>query len=176
MSGPAAEFDPTSEPPRFIAEVRNYWAGKCSGDRLPSRADIRPSELKSWLPHVLLVDAVNDSTDFLYRLVGTRIARDFTASPTGRLMSEALQPFGDETVASTIATYRRVVTTRAPLRIRGSGAIYGQRSKFFDAVLMPLSDDGETVNRVFGGFFFEWDHDSAYDYVPGKTLPLSARG
>jgi len=77
-------------------------------------------------------------------------------------MSELLAPFGDETVNATLNTYRTVLATRAPLRVRGAGEWYNQEPKYFDALLMPLSDDGGDVNMIFGAFFFEWDHEAKF--------------
>jgi hypothetical protein len=156
---PAVRIDPPVDAPRLIGEVRQYWLGKRAGLRLPSRTELRPSELKAWLPHVLLADAINDGADFRYRLVGTRIAQDFSLPPTGRLMSDVLANYGEQAVRETIRMYRRVVEDAAPLHIRGSGEWYAQDAKTFDAILMPLADDGVRVNMIFGAFVFDWDKD-----------------
>ncbi len=72
-------------------------------------------------------------------------------------MSESLAPFGAQTAMRTIQTYATVITRRAPLRIRGTGALFAQDAKQFDALVAPLSDDGRTVNMILGTFLFEWD-------------------
>ena len=76
-------------------------------------------------------------------------------------MSQALAPFGPATVRRTIETYAKIVTRRAPLRIRGAGSLYAQNAKLFDALLAPLSDDGIRVNMILGTFQFEWDIGAA---------------
>ena len=68
----------------------------------------------------------------------------------------ALAPFGAETVAATLEIYRAAMAKGEPLRIRGDGAWFGQDPKYFDAILAPLSDDGEAVNMLFGAFIFKW--------------------
>jgi hypothetical protein len=104
--------------------------------------------------------SVDGGLDFRYRLVGGELQRYFKVNPTGRLMSEALAPFGAETATRTIHTYASAVARRMPLRVRGSGAFFGQDAKLFDALLTPLSDDGETVNLILATFVFEWDFKS----------------
>jgi hypothetical protein len=153
----AIEIEPAGDAPRLIRDVRAYWAGKCAAGRLPAREQIKPTELKAWLPHILLVDAEADYADFRYRLVGSAIAQDFRLPPTGRLMSDVLAPFGADSVAETLRIYRRVAEGAAPLRIRGSGDWFSQGAKTFDAILAPLSDDGVRVNMIFGAFVFVWD-------------------
>ena len=157
MNLPALELDPKDAVPAVIGAVRDYWASKCRGARLPSREQIRPAEIKAWLPHILLVDVLEGGADFRYRVVGTRIMQDFTTSPTGRRMSDVIAPFGAPAVNETLRVYRGVVEGRAPLQMRGSGAWYAQGAKTFDAVLAPLSDDGERVNMIFGAFVFVFE-------------------
>lgn len=129
---------------------------------MPSRSDISPSELKSQLPHILLADTVDGGADFRYRLVGTRLRPFFHAEPSGRLMSEALAPFGEATVLATLDIYRGVMERRAPMRITGSGSLFGQDPKLFDAWLAPFSDDGVTANMILGTFIFEWDFEHQF--------------
>jgi hypothetical protein len=170
----AIEIEPAGETPRLIGDVRAYWAGKCVGGRLPAREQIKPTELKAWLPHILLVDVEAGYVDFRYRLVGSAIAQDFRMPPTGRLMSDVLSPFGAESVAETLRIYRRVAEGAAPLRIRGSGDWFSQGAKTFDAVLAPLSDDGVRVNMIFGAFVFAWDEARRAPYESPLVSALKA--
>ena len=161
MAEPRVEYDPDDSEPKLLGFVRRYWHERCSGNAMPRRQDIAPSDLKAHLRHILLADVIDGGMDFRYRLVGTELQRYFEGNPSGRLMSEALAPFGPGTVSRTITTYRSVVQRKKPLRIRGAGALYNQDAKTFDALLAPLSDGGETANMVFGAFLFEWDGSAA---------------
>jgi hypothetical protein len=167
---PSIEIEPDGPAPRLIDDVRSYWRGKCQGGRLPNRDHIHPSELKAWLPHILLVDVVDGYADFRYRLVGTAIAQDFRLPPTGRLISDVISPFGQRSVDETLRIYRRVAETAQPLQIRGSGAWFAQGAKTFDAILAPLSNDGTTVNMIFGAFVFTWEESRAAPHLS----PLAA--
>jgi len=129
---------------------------------MPGRNDISPAQLKTQLPHVLLVDVIDGGADFRYRLVGTQLRSFFPVEPSGKLMSEAIAPFGDQTSVATLGAYRSVVDRRIPLRLTGGGSWYGQKTKLFDAYLAPLSDDGTTPNMVLGTFVFEWDRDMQF--------------
>ncbi len=155
---PGVEIDRAGEWPPVLSIVRDYWQTKRGARAIPGRSDVSPAELKAQLPHILLADVIEDGKDFRYRLVGDQLGKFFPESPAGRLMSESIAPFGEETVRATLAIYGQVVERRAPLRITGSGAFYGQDPKLFDAYLAPLSNDGVRVNMILGTFVFLWDH------------------
>ena len=157
MAGQRIEIDPSSEEPSLLSGVREYWTAQRGGRDMPGRRDINPAELKPHLPYVLLVDVFDGGADFRYRLVGSRLHPYFSGNPTGRSMREVLAPFGHDTVERTIAVYTDVVKRRAPMRIRGPGALFSQNAKQFDALLAPLSDNGADVNMIFGTFLFEWN-------------------
>ena len=161
MTEADVEYDPDTLEPQLLAFVRGYWQKQRGAAEMPRRQDIAPSAMKTHLAHILLADVVNGGEDFRYRLVGSELQRYFRGNPTGRLMSEALAPFGPQTVLRTVQTYATAVARRAPLRIRGTGALYAQTAKQFDALLAPLSDDKGAVNMVLGTFLFEWDFRAA---------------
>jgi hypothetical protein len=151
------EIDPDKAEPALLSFLRDYWQDLRGAREMPSRRDIAPSAMKARLPHILLADVIEQGWDFRYRLVGGELQRYFQGNPTGKLMSEALSPFGADTVRRTIETYACVVARRAPVRIRGTGSLYAQNAKLFDALLAPLSDDGTRVSMILGTFLFEWD-------------------
>ncbi len=156
MTDPDTDFNPAIREPAILAFVRDYWQTQRGAAAMPRRQDIAPADMKAYLPNILLADVIGDGQDFRYRLVGSQLQQYFAGNPTGMLMSSVLGVFGQDTVERTIAVYRRVIADRKPLRIRGAGAIYAQRAKTFDALLTPLSDDGEKANIILGTFVFEW--------------------
>lgn len=162
MGGPSVEINPSVPEPDLLTFIRNYWDKQRGARRMPSRMDIMPWDMKAHVPHVLLADVIEGGKDFRYRLVGTQLQNYFAGNPTGKLMSEALASFGADAVKRTIQTYATIVADKKPMRIRGSGAIYAQSAKFFDALLTPLSDDGQNVNIIFGAFVFEWDRKAEF--------------
>lgn len=162
------EIDPDREEPGLLTFVRKYWERQRGARAMPGRMDIIPSDMKIHLPHVLLADVIEGGRDFRYRLVGSQLHRYFAGNPTGRLMSETLAGFGKQTVERTISTYAAVAARRAPMRIRGAGALYAQGPKLFDAMLTPLSDDGVSANMIFGAFIFAWDRDLEFSSARGN--------
>ena len=152
----AVTFNPSNATHAALREAKRYWDEKRGARRMAARSDIRPGELKRWLPQILLVDVLPESADFRYRLIGTKLRPYFPSEATGLLFSEALAPFGKATTAATLGVYRSIVAQRAPALVSGPGTYYARESQFFEAMLMPLSDDDSLVTMIFGAFEFDW--------------------
>jgi hypothetical protein len=105
-------LDPGEITSGMIQRMAGYLARK-RGDRpLSSRADIDPTEIREFLPYVVLVDIQDDPLRVYYRLVGTRIA-EFYGEFTGTWMHD--RPISD--------AYRKVAERiyRASDRNQGAG-------------------------------------------------------
>ncbi|MEK9968735.1 MAG: PAS domain-containing protein [Ferrovibrio sp.] len=132
-----------------LSGLIGYWAGKRQGRRFPARADFDPLELKTLLGHLLMVDVVrgpDDSLRFRYRLFGSEFVFYHGADLTGRWLDEiANAGFRNEL----LALYRGLVTD-GEMRTLSYDYLVGDRRHRFQAVLLPLSNDGKTVNIVLG--------------------------
>jgi hypothetical protein len=167
---PAVEIDRQTDWPENLSFVRDYLLSKRGARSMPGRSDISPAQLKTQLPYVLLADVIDGGADFRYRLVGTELRRFFRGEPSGKRMTEALAPFGAETLETTLQSYRAAVARRAPIRFTGAGSWFGQDLKLFDALLTPLSDDDASVNMILGTFVFVWDPKYQFGNSPDSRL------
>lgn len=63
----------------------SYWVSKHEGDHLPSRADIRPTEIVRHLDHLVIMDITGSPPEFslIVRLIGTHVA-NFYGEITGQ--------------------------------------------------------------------------------------------
>ena len=64
-----------------------YWADLRRDGRLPSRADIRPSDIKSFLPMLSLTEVAGENR-FRIRLAGTGLFGVYGTEITGRTLPE----------------------------------------------------------------------------------------
>lgn len=112
---------------------------------MPSRADIDPAEIITFLPGVILVDIGRDPFRLTYRLVGTREVDARGYDPTG--MSVFEHSIGVDR-REVIENYRLVVEDgrivfdpevirSAEVQLEEVGTLY-----------LPLSTDGKTVDMV----------------------------
>jgi PAS domain len=67
-------FDPDRFKTAPVRRLAAYWLSKCAGERVPRRTDILPEEIVRDLPFVYLVDVLQESLAFRFRLVGTQVA------------------------------------------------------------------------------------------------------
>jgi hypothetical protein len=124
----------------------DYWTGKCGSRRMPARDDIDPSEIFKILPHIYLMDVQQEPLDFRYRLIGTKMDEHMTQRYTGLWMSEIPHQKAPSRIW---ANCRQVVEHGEPLS--GDTPYVGRNKEFLSTedLIMPLSEDGETVDMLF---------------------------
>ncbi len=131
---------------QILADGFAYWKSKSAGGRLPSRADIRPSQIPRLLPNIILLDVVRGpELDFRYRLIGTRVVEHLPSDYTGLCFSE----IDHQRPPSQIwENCRKVAETREPFFARTP--YVGPQSEFRRAedLILPLANDGTTVDTL----------------------------
>lgn len=138
-----------------LAELYSYWAARCGDRRAPARSDIDPIDIPQLLPHLALTEIVpgNDSDTFRirYRLAGTQIEERFGCALTNRYFDEVMQgPFADYITG----LYRRVQEDMAPHYSESRFGPDEAEALCAKRLLLPLSDDQESVNMVLAGVVF----------------------
>jgi hypothetical protein len=130
-----------------VLAVHRYWNEKRAGRAMPARADIEPLELKRFLPGIILIDVVDDLRRYVYRLVGTREVAMRGKDPTGTSMIEG---FFGPSLDEALSIPDTVVSNREPLFLHRNFTAPDGRLGDEELVMLPLSDDGETVNKILG--------------------------
>jgi hypothetical protein len=136
----------------------DYWDRKRAGRPLPSRTDIKPAELKPHLGSIILLEAVPGANDFRYRLIGTRVTDYFLGDATGTTIREAYAQAGmpRSYVDAVIRLHQTVCGNRTIIRVKGPpGEWRGQIYPPFDALYLPLLDDGADANMILTAFTFD---------------------
>lgn len=134
--------------PTLVAAYR-YWNGKRRGRAMPQRADIDPAEIVPLLPHIFMVDVGRDPPLFKYRLIGTAIVEFLGRDFTGRAIDATnYDPAQAAELQKIIAT---AVASARPVACKGTVFyVPGREWMLTEAVLMPLSKDGRTVDIIIG--------------------------
>ena len=151
-----ATSDPAEYLDRCHAAVRalyEYWDGKRGDRRMPARHDIDPTEFVAHLPGIMLVDVVADERRYVYRLVGTREVEARGQDPTGHPVGEKFHGSSRENVLS---NYDRVCRERRPVFDDYHFTAPGGRLLDEQAIFLPLSADGETVNQIMVYTHHRW--------------------
>jgi hypothetical protein len=155
LSGVSSEVDPQHLEHPVLAFLKDYWERKRAGRAMPARADIRPAEMKEHLGWVILVDVFPDLSDFRYRMIGSRVTQYFLQDSTGKTVSEAFASSGEAAVKAALAVHRKSARDRVVLRSHGGAGWLDRSFLDFDAIYLPLSDDGTNVNMILSAFTFD---------------------
>lgn len=138
-----------------LREVRDYWASKRGGRAMPRRADIDPLDLPPpHMPFLSILEVLPDTQDFRFRVIGTGITERLGRDSTGKTVREVYAAADHETREWMLETYQAVVTHRRPVFKRGTLRMVQKEFVDFEAVHLPLSDDGERVSMLFGRTHF----------------------
>src|SRR5580658_4813296 len=154
ITGVITDIDPQNLQHPVLVFLKAYWEQKRAGRPMPSRADIRPAEMKEHLGWIILLDALRDGSDFRYRTIGTRVTQYLLADATGKTISEAMAPYGQEAAAAMLEFHRMAADGKVPVRAHGDADWLGRTFFEVDALFLPLSDDGVQVNMILSAFTF----------------------
>ena len=142
----------------LLRQLYEYWMRKKGARKLPRRRDIDPTELPADLwPHLMLQDVFveNGVVRFRYRVVGQHFRDQIGRPVVGTFSDLALAPLG---------SYARYVITLFTDSVLASTPSYsenlyrpiGQRAMTLTRrIVLPLSEDGESVDKVLSGHVFE---------------------
>jgi hypothetical protein len=142
-------IDPVDLAPE-LREVKDYWNKKRGARDMPRRADVDPAELRRHLPFLFLIDVLDDARDFRFRLLGTEITDMLQRNSTGKTVREVYAHAEPEIMHWMLEVYGMAVTRKSPVLRRGTLGIVRKEFIAFESLHLPLSDDGEHVNMLFG--------------------------
>lgn len=162
--------DPDTLDDPTLSFFLDYWRSKITNRTLPSWRDFSPSEVRSHLRWLIVVDALPEYVDFRYRVVGTSVCDYFLSNGTGKTVAQAFEGMHD-TVHAIVGLYKRACLKEKPVRFTSPASIVaGIFFPSYDSLYVPyLSEaDGGCADRVVGAFVF--DHGSL---GPQRNTPAS---
>ncbi len=123
------------------------WRELCDGRHMPRPRDIDPLRLpKKILPHIALLEIEHTPVFRLrWRLIGTHITAALGRDSTGRYWDEI---YGARAYRQLLTGPAWVVKHRLPVRITGSADFAGKGHIRTESLDLPLSADGQRVDRL----------------------------
>ncbi len=120
---------------RATSRLLAFWE-ECRGERgFPSLSDLRPEVIGDLWQHCFILDAIDDDWGFCY------IGPAYVCVPGGnrRLLFEQAR-----------SCLHQVLRTGEPVVSEACVSLYGGDHLLVRSILMPLSDDEESINFVLG--------------------------
>jgi hypothetical protein len=127
-----------------------YYRQKSGSRPFPARADLDPLDFPYALGDVTLVDVRHDPLRFHFRLDGTRHVERFGFDMTGRTLDDFPYP---EMRQKIFDSYCDVVEHRRPAQYYRDLQADGRWFRY-EALLLPLSADGATVDMLMSVISF----------------------
>ena len=128
-----------------------YWQSKAPPCGLPRRKDIVPAEIPLLLPNLMIIEPLNDGSDWKYRLVGTAVAQRYGFDWTGKRLTELLDA---ATAPGIIRFYSDLAAARTPCFVTGRALTEGRDHIVYECGGLPiLGNDGLSVWVLMGVFF-----------------------
>ncbi len=128
-----------------VRRILAYWDAKRGDPSMPARADIDPNEIRDLLPGIILIDVAHNPLRLTYRLVGSDEVEARGYNPTGMDVTEHVFAV---TAAEGYRTYTLAIELRQPVYDEEPSLCANPRLNEVGSLVMPLSNDGETVNMV----------------------------
>jgi hypothetical protein len=144
---PLERFDPRLQ--RFYA----YWDERRRGRPFPARRDLDPADFAYILGYLTLIEVRHDPPGFRFRLHGSELVRHGGYDMTGKGIEDLP---GEENKLALLARLNSLLETRRPQFVQVRREVDGRMIRH-DALWLPLSDDGCTINMLVRAIVYQ-DH------------------
>lgn len=144
------------EPNKFTIEGHNrfydYWDAKRQGRMAPTKADIILDDIPSFLPHLFIYEVLKDPLDFKLVVMGDMLITMMKMDGRGKKLGKVIE--GRPNSEGIRRLFVQVVETCD--YSYGIQSDIWSENEFYDCyrLLLPLSDDGKTVDHIIGCAFF----------------------
>lgn len=137
--------------------VHAYWDGLRGGRFAPAWGEFQLIDLPAAIiPYMRVTDVIDGGRDFVYRFWGTGLSFVRAFDRTGMRLAGIDSP----RTATALSEYRRVIEEKAPLaRVYDARAHLHGTSLHAPCIRLPLSSDGETVDKI--ACYTDFETDSA---------------
>jgi hypothetical protein len=136
---------PRSEiPDPLLQGVYDYWDRTRGERRMPSRAQVDPSEMRFVLSHLMLIDVMQPASKFRVRLQGTEVAWWLGTDLTGKMLDELRPPDLRSLIGE---RFVQCIAFRAPFYKAGRHLINGL-PRLLSTLILPLSADDRNVDKL----------------------------
>ena len=143
------QYDFHTDP--ILGSAYEYWRRKCGTRAMPRRRDIDPTEIPSLLPSIQISEIIG--TRIRYRLAGTAIVEAYGEKLAGKYFDKV---FSGERLRFVEANYRMMCTEKRAVLVCNRYHSSRDVDLICTRLIMPLSEDGETVNQCLTAMSFQF--------------------
>jgi hypothetical protein len=157
-SGMALPVIPAEIEAEELHRLYAYWQSRLAGRRYPARRDLDPLDFRYLMGRIVLLDVLREPLRFRIRLQGMEIVKYFGRDMTGKTFDEILRP---ELRAFLLQRAKELLEGGVPYFARRE-LIKDERTLRFEAAVLPLADDGNSINMLMMAIIFPY-----FPHLPG---------
>jgi len=132
---------------RMVLCLLAHWRDMCGARAFPSFADFDPSVIPDIWDSAFVIDLSEHPDDPVFRLAGD----GFTAATGSSLRNVRVAEVPENSLAGMSASFHREVVEKAVPISRGGEFVKPDGSTvLYRSVILPMSDDGETISGLLG--------------------------
>jgi hypothetical protein len=139
--------DLTGRERRVSVRAYEYWASLLAGRNFPCVADLNANDIESFRDASILLDFSRDINKPVLRYVG-KLLRDECGLSLSALKPEDVP--GRSLLSRLTDHYLEILANRAPIGFEAEFNNLRGNLSMYRGLLMPLSDDGENINFIYG--------------------------
>lgn len=141
------EHAPSGIERRMVLRLLSYWRELRGDGNLPSFDDLDPARIPDIWEHAFVLDIFGCADDPVFRAVGATFAAHAPGPLEDTRVSEAPR---DTLVEMSVEYVQEAIAREVPIS-RGGEFIKPDGVKvLYRSIIVPMSDDGETVSGLFG--------------------------
>jgi hypothetical protein len=162
----AADDEPVMERPpeigvderRMHVRAYNYWVSLLAGRPYPSIHDIDPTNIEDFGPHSVLLDFSRNPEDPEIAFLGRALRTECVLDNAIRHISEVP---GRSLLSRLTDHYLQIIANCAPIGFEAEFVNQRGHNTLYRGILMPLSQDGSSIDFIYGVINWKEIADSA---------------
>jgi hypothetical protein len=136
-----------------LKRLLSEWEARQRNRDFPARGDFTPFDLKYILGNLSLIDVAYDPLRFHFRIHGSNLAERLGKEMTNKSADELPNP---DFATRVQRQFTEVIQRRAPMIFSNESEYPGDHLPHeVEALLLPLSDDGKTIDMIMSAVV--WD-------------------
>lgn len=132
---------------RLVLRLLAHWRELCGERAFPSFADVDPGRMTTMWAKCLVLDFVGHAENPVFRTIGTDLADLIDIDLVDKHISEAP---GNTLVSAAVSYASEVLRKKVPISRGGEFFRSDGVRVLYRSILLPMSDDGETVSGLLG--------------------------
>ena len=144
----------TAQHPKII-EFVHYLTRHCGSDGIADRSHINPAEILPLLPHLMILDVLDNGADFRVRVFGTGLVTLLGEERTGQLASQ----FGDKAIIANdyaemrnrwMLVFRKAYSQGIAAHFKAPTVSPDRSYMHYHGMLAPMTNGSQEIKQLIG--------------------------